>query len=204
MSFPCATLIACPRSVPSSWVQGAVCFPAGISKKRKLASLQSIPGLDETLAAAVLKHTDVWFPVQKAVLPILLRASRSHVLPPRDLVGAFALVLKRALQVLSAPTGSGKTLAFVIPILNALRTVERNASSVFALVVAPVQSLAVQIEAVRTLRAKAHARPSGVPQVQRVRGDRRPAARRQRLREGAAAAVPRGKRRRQPGTRRRR
>lgn len=90
--------------------------------------------LSPILRDEVGKHIDYWFPVQKSVLPTLIKYEKA-ILPPRDLV-------------ITAPTGSGKTLCFVLPILNALRFIsekDKSPTKVFALIIAPVQSLAQQI-----------------------------------------------------------
>lgn len=85
-----------------------------------------------------LKANDVsvFFPVQKAVIPCLATdiskfgLSNSAIMRPRDLC-------------VSAPTGSGKTLAYVLPIIQSLH--KRLVPKIRALVVVPVQELAIQV-----------------------------------------------------------
>ncbi|XP_014280134.3 ATP-dependent RNA helicase DDX51 [Halyomorpha halys] len=85
-----------------------------------------------------LKSNDVsvFFPVQKAVIPWLVSdiskfgLSNSTIMRPRDLC-------------VSAPTGSGKTLTYVLPIIQSLQ--KRLVPKIRALVVVPVQELAIQV-----------------------------------------------------------
>ncbi|CAH1407095.1 unnamed protein product [Nezara viridula] len=87
---------------------------------------------------STLKSNDVivFFPVQKAVIPWLVNdiskfgLSNSSMMRPRDLC-------------VSAPTGSGKTLAYVLPIVQSLH--KRLVPKIRALVVVPVQELAIQV-----------------------------------------------------------
>ena len=69
-----------------------------------------------------------FFPVQRQVIPHLLK--RNKYFRPSDLC-------------VSAPTGSGKTLAFVLPLVQLLS--DRVVPRVRALVVLPVQDLAMQV-----------------------------------------------------------
>lgn len=121
------------RNLKASWIKNAKQFPLAIHKKKNLAELDSITQISEPLREEVRKYTNLWFPVQSAVLPTLIKYEKT-ILPPRDLV-------------ITAPTGSGKTLCFVLPILNALRFVNEGdiTNKVFALIIVPVQSLAQQI-----------------------------------------------------------
>ncbi|GFS29018.1 ATP-dependent RNA helicase DDX51 [Nephila pilipes] len=74
---------------------------------------------------------DFLFPVQSTVIPWLLPKNQHCLFTrPSDLC-------------VSAPTGSGKTLAFVLPIVQSLRN--RVVSAVRALVVLPVNELAIQV-----------------------------------------------------------
>ncbi|CAG0880704.1 unnamed protein product [Darwinula stevensoni] len=73
-------------------------------------------------------HT--FFPVQRVVIPALLASFQSWHYPPRDVC-------------VSAPTGSGKTLAYVLPLVQVLKT--RVVQRIQALVVLPVQDLAIQV-----------------------------------------------------------
>uniref|UniRef100_A0A914LLK4 ATP-dependent RNA helicase n=1 Tax=Meloidogyne incognita TaxID=6306 RepID=A0A914LLK4_MELIC len=87
-------------------------------------------GLRQEFVNKLNTYTNVCFPVQSAVLPILLN-NKNGFLPPRDIV-------------ICSPTGSGKTLCYVLPILNNIRFVE-DASAVYALIIAPSASLTEQI-----------------------------------------------------------
>lgn len=92
-------------------------------------SLNYLPEkMKESLKSMKIEHL---FPVQKAVIPWLLKV---HDLParfrPRDIC-------------VSAPTGSGKTLAFAVPIVQILS--ERVEMKVRALIVLPVAELAKQV-----------------------------------------------------------
>lgn len=118
------------RIVIAPWVSGSTLFSAEIGSNSDLMSLCSIKGMSLEIIEAFSEFSKILFPVQQVVIPSLVASYRS-VLPPRDFV-------------ISAPTGSGKTLCFVLPILNALKNVS-DAFSVYALVVAPTQSLASQI-----------------------------------------------------------
>ena len=84
-------------------------------------------GLMETLKSNGVKY---FFPVQRQVIPQLLNAWKIKFFWPSDIC-------------VSAPTGSGKTLAFVLPIIQTLKT--RIVPRVRALVILPVQDLAVQV-----------------------------------------------------------
>lgn len=112
------------------WVNGSTLFSVEIETNSNSMSLESIPDMSPEIVNEFLKFSKILFPVQQVVIPSLVASCRS-VLPPRD-------------YVVSAPTGSGKTLCFVLPILNALRDV-RDASFVYALIVAPTQTLTTQI-----------------------------------------------------------
>ncbi|XP_045618299.2 ATP-dependent RNA helicase DDX51 isoform X2 [Procambarus clarkii] len=96
-------------------------------------SIDSIQGLDKSLKEILVEQKiERFFPVQKAVIPEILASASSLSIRyrPHDIC-------------VSAPTGSGKTLAYVLPIIQALngRTVPR----IRALVLLPVQELAIQV-----------------------------------------------------------
>ncbi|CAD5207506.1 unnamed protein product [Bursaphelenchus okinawaensis] len=126
--------IAKLTSVPK-WAENAVEFDGKISK-RKGDGIEQFPGLHDKLFEAVSRQISLWFPVQKSVLPSLLIDNiRSSLLPTSDIA-------------ISAPTGSGKTLCYLLPILNSFAVSQPLPSSnkIFALVLAPVRNLVIQIE----------------------------------------------------------
>lgn len=101
--------------------------------------LREVPELAEPLRRRLLAEgVERLFPVQAAVLPLLLRPAP---LPPPDLC-------------VSAPTGSGKTLAFVLPLVQMLR--RPAVRQVRVLVVLPTQPLAAQVASVFRQYAGAH------------------------------------------------
>lgn len=81
----------------------------------------------ETLKSNGVKY---FFPVQRQVIPQLLKAWKVKFFWPSDIC-------------VSAPTGSGKTLAFVLPIIQTLKF--RTVPRIRALVILPVQDLANQV-----------------------------------------------------------
>lgn len=103
-----------------------------VNLQQLTATVKDIPGLDKNIVRALKRNKIThFFPVQAQVIPWLLAAHRS---PTRYWSHDICV---------SAPTGSGKTLAFVIPIVQAL--CHRMVQQVGALVVLPVQDLAVQV-----------------------------------------------------------
>lgn len=76
-----------------------------------------------------------FFPVQRDVIPLLLRADASC----DPTVGDVSV---------SAPTGSGKTLVYVLPIVHALLASRRAVRRLRALVLVPTRDLAAQVLAV--------------------------------------------------------
>lgn len=80
-----------------------------------------------------------YFPVQAAVIPVLLESTACGFLVSR---GGY----RPSDLCVSAPTGSGKTLAFVIPVVQAL--LHRAVCQVRALVVLPTKELAQQVSKV--------------------------------------------------------
>ena len=77
-----------------------------------------------------------FFPVQKAVIPLLMHTTSGLGFSP----------YKRRDLCVSSPTGSGKTLAYVIPIVDSLR--RRIVTRLRALVVIPTKDLAIQVKKV--------------------------------------------------------
>lgn len=88
-------------------------------------------GLDRALAEILITDgINSFFPVQRAVIPLLLQRSRSEQSFLRDICA-------------SAATGSGKTLAYAIPVVQNLMT--RKFVRLRALVILPSQELCVQV-----------------------------------------------------------
>ena len=118
-------------------------LPGWLSKpyvvSRALASdripIKDLPGIEgsvqDTLRRNRIKH---FFPVQRQVIPFLLKTSDS-LYRPSDIC-------------VSAPTGSGKTLAFVLPIVQALN--RHSVRKLRCLVVLPIHDLAVQVHSIFT------------------------------------------------------
>ncbi|KAI6242597.1 putative ATP-dependent RNA helicase [Aphelenchoides fujianensis] len=104
-------------SIPD-WAAKPTTFSAKIAS-RSGAGIAAFDGLDARLFDALKAEISVWFPVQTAVLPMLL--APPSLLPPRDVA-------------ISAPTGSGKTLCYLIPVLNHLFAHSTAASKLFALI----------------------------------------------------------------------
>lgn len=113
------------------WMSNPIRF--GLDIQGEKVPLDSMPGIDTVLKKALKKREiEHFFPVQKCVIPELL-ASASSIstrFRPRDIC-------------VSAPTGSGKTLCYVLPIIQALSN--RNVQRIRALVLLPVQELAMQV-----------------------------------------------------------
>ena len=88
-------------------------------------------GLDEHFAHNLLADgIDGFFPVQRAVIPPLLRTCARPCVFPRDMC-------------VSAPTGSGKTIAYALPVLQALKS--RTVVRLRALLLLPSRELANQV-----------------------------------------------------------
>ena len=73
---------------------------------------------------------DSFFPVQRLVIPQLLRNNSRLCVQPRDMC-------------VSAPTGSGKTIAYAVPIIQSLRN--RSIVRLRALLLLPSRELATQV-----------------------------------------------------------
>ncbi|KAI9144038.1 P-loop containing nucleoside triphosphate hydrolase protein [Paraphysoderma sedebokerense] len=83
---------------------------------------------------------DRLFPVQKAVIPRLIRHSFSPINPPKSLV----YPPHNGDILVSAPTGSGKTLAYVLPIVHSLSS--RMVTRLRCLVILPTRDLVMQVK----------------------------------------------------------
>lgn len=108
--------------------------PTIISKNlmEKSTPIKSVDYISDELKKC-LESMDIehLFPVQEAVVPYILNVhNKPSPFRPRDIC-------------VSAPTGSGKTLAYAIPIVQHLSN--RVAREIRALVVLPVNELAVQV-----------------------------------------------------------
>ena len=88
-------------------------------------------GVDSQLAQTLLEDgISSFFPVQAAVLPLLLQSAQRPFLQPRDIC-------------VSAPTGSGKTLSYALPIIQTLQP--RVVIRLRALILLPSRELASQV-----------------------------------------------------------
>jgi ATP-dependent RNA helicase DDX51/DBP6 len=87
--------------------------------------------LDNLIADNLIEDgIDSFFPVQRLVIPQLLRNNARLCVQPRDMC-------------VSAPTGSGKTIAYAVPILQSLRN--RSTVRLRALLLLPSRELATQV-----------------------------------------------------------
>lgn len=87
--------------------------------------------LNEVLANNLVKEgVQSFFPIQKEVIPVLLRQNSFKCVQPRDIC-------------VSAPTGSGKSLAFTVPVVNSLA--QETTTRLRAIIILPGRELAKQI-----------------------------------------------------------
>jgi ATP-dependent RNA helicase DDX51/DBP6 len=87
--------------------------------------------LDDLIADNLIEDgIDSFFPVQRLVIPQLLRNNARLCVQPRDMC-------------VSAPTGSGKTIAYAVPILQSLKN--RSTVRLRALLLLPSRELATQV-----------------------------------------------------------
>lgn len=109
-------------------------YPTVISKNlsEKSSPIESVDYISDELKMCLLSmNIEHLFPVQEAVVPYILNVhSKPSPFRPRDIC-------------VSAPTGSGKTLAYALPIVQHLSN--RVAREIHALIVLPVNELAVQV-----------------------------------------------------------
>ena len=90
--------------------------------------------LDETIAKNLMEDgIDNFFPVQRMVIPQLLRNNARLCVQPRDMC-------------VSAPTGSGKTIAYAVPIIQSLKG--RSIVRLRAILLLPSRELAAQVYSV--------------------------------------------------------
>eukprot|EP01041_Mallomonas_annulata_P012282 gene12282-25833_t len=116
--------IATENSVPVSDIYPEISVVDSINKW----------GLHDILADNLIKDgINSFFPVQRLVLPKLLRSVSSPYIYPRDIC-------------VSAPTGSGKTLSYVLPILQSI--LNQPTPHLTALIILPSRELATQVYSV--------------------------------------------------------
>lgn len=107
-------------------------------------AVADLPGLDEeTVANLRANGISHFFPVQRQIIPYLLKTAATSECPPEQAGGRLVFPFRPHDLCVSAPTGSGKTLAYVLPIVQALK--DRTVPRVRALVLLPVQDLATQV-----------------------------------------------------------
>nr|CAD7399198.1 unnamed protein product [Timema cristinae] len=118
------------KRVLPNWLANPTIISTNLQKLT--TSVEDVPGIDEDLVQKLKENNIIqFFPVQSHLIPYLLSAhNKPRYYWPSDVC-------------VSSPTGSGKTLAFVIPIVQALK--KRVAIHIRALVVLPVQDLAMQV-----------------------------------------------------------
>ena len=121
------------------WISHPITFDRNICAVSPVSSLDGLLS-DELLETLTGNGIEYLFPVQSALIPYLTRSLKySCSIRPRDVC-------------VSAPTGSGKTLAYVLPLINLLK--DRLECKLRALVVCPVETLALQVKKVFDSYAK--------------------------------------------------
>ncbi|EWC47180.1 hypothetical protein DRE_03549 [Drechslerella stenobrocha 248] len=126
-----------PPTVQSQRVDPNSTLPSYLSQPTTVPTTQRPPFSSFNLPGHILARlrnlniTDT-FPVQSALLPLLLPATEKPL-----------STLKSDLLV-SAATGSGKTLSYLIPILSSLHN--RTISRTYALIIVPTHELATQVQ----------------------------------------------------------
>lgn len=120
-----------PHRLPP-WLAYPTIVPNVISTDSVKKSVDEITYLSPQLKTNLKNMKfETLFPVQDMVIPWIIDAhSKPFPYRPRDVC-------------VSAPTGSGKTLAFAVPVVQIL--LERVEPKIRALVVLPVNELAVQV-----------------------------------------------------------
>ncbi|XP_062041510.1 ATP-dependent RNA helicase DDX51-like isoform X1 [Lepus europaeus] len=120
------------------WLAEPSCVRKDVSGN--LTPLEDVPEVHPDLQRQLrAQGVSAYFPVQAAVIPVLLESAASGFLVGR---GGY----RPSDLCVSAPTGSGKTLAFVIPVVQAL--LHRVVCQIRALVVLPTKELAQQVSKV--------------------------------------------------------
>ncbi|XP_004690702.2 PREDICTED: ATP-dependent RNA helicase DDX51, partial [Condylura cristata] len=121
-----------------AWLAKPSCV--GKSVTEGLVPVADIPEVHPELQKKLrAQGISFYFPVQAAVIPVLLQTAASGFLVGR---GGY----RPSDLCVSAPTGSGKTLTFVLPVVQAL--LPRAVCQVRALVVLPTKELAQQVSKV--------------------------------------------------------
>ncbi|KAJ6263682.1 ATP-dependent RNA helicase dbp6 [Drechslerella dactyloides] len=126
-----------PLQAPIQRVDPNSVLPAYLSQPTTIPTTQKPPFGSFNLSTRLLSrlkdlnitHT---FPVQSALLPLLLPAeNQSFSIPRADLL-------------VSAATGSGKTLSYLLPIISSLQN--RSIPRTYALIIVPTHELAAQVQ----------------------------------------------------------
>ncbi|KAG8515031.1 ATP-dependent RNA helicase DDX51 [Galemys pyrenaicus] len=121
-----------------TWLAKPSCV--GKSVTEGLVPVEDVPEVHPELQKKLrMQGISSYFPVQAAVIPVLLQTAASGFLVGR---GGY----RPSDICVSAPTGSGKTLTFVLPVVQAL--LPRAVCQVRALVVLPTKELAQQVSKV--------------------------------------------------------
>ncbi|KAK6511256.1 ATP-dependent RNA helicase dbp6 [Arthrobotrys musiformis] len=125
-----------PAQVPVQKVDPNSALPSYLSQPTTVPTSQRPPFSSFNLPDLLLHRlenlgfTDT-FPVQSALLPLLLPDNRPPSTPKADLL-------------VSAATGSGKTLSYLLPILASL--INRIVPHTYALIIVPTHELATQVQ----------------------------------------------------------
>ncbi|EPS45397.1 hypothetical protein H072_660 [Dactylellina haptotyla CBS 200.50] len=126
-----------PTQAPVQKVDPNSHLPSYLAQPTTVAATQRPPFKSFNLPDHILDRleqlelTDT-FPVQSALLPLLLRnPHQSRRIPKSDLL-------------VSAATGSGKTLSYLLPILSDI--LNRTVSRTYALIIVPTHELATQVQ----------------------------------------------------------
>eukprot|EP01134_Creolimax_fragrantissima_P000061 CFRG0061T1 len=121
------------------WMQTSVLVDSDLADIQTKVSTHCFSGLElDTRVVHTLKREGVthFFPIQRHVIPLMLRAGLSPGTHPGDVC-------------VSAPTGSGKTLAYVVPVVSCL--INRVVRQMRCLVLLPTRDLAEQVRTVFSL-----------------------------------------------------
>ncbi|KAF3925419.1 hypothetical protein AA313_de0206553 [Arthrobotrys entomopaga] len=126
-----------PAQAPTQKVDPNSVLPTYLSRPTTVPTTQKPPFNSFNLPTHILTRLEKLdithtFPVQSALLPLLLSKShQSPSIPKSDLL-------------VSAATGSGKTLSYLLPILSDIIT--RTVPRTYALIIVPTHELATQVQ----------------------------------------------------------